>query len=34
MVEQLDQIVGLTLSGTKTYANGTVQLTYTVRKRQ
>jgi dihydrofolate reductase len=34
MVEQLDQRVGLALSGTKTYANGTVQLTYTVRKRQ
>ena len=32
MVEQLDQKGWLTLVGTKTYSNGTVQLTYTVNK--
>lgn len=33
MVERIAQKVWLSLSGTKTYANGTVQITYTVRKR-
>lgn len=33
MVTSLAHQVWLTLSGTRTYANGTVQLTYSVRKR-
>ena len=32
MVEPLDQKAWLTLAGTKTYSNGTVQLTYNVTK--